>query len=114
MATRAPISFLKPDGTLTDKLCHLLKEIFITFDKDQDGVLSREELKHYFSILSGVQLSEESLDLTMLMISGNIIGFTLTDFFSFYEYQTHHYYNETMKDLSRLYNQKTIQERLFT
>jgi len=112
MATRVQISFLKPDGTLTDKLCLLLKEIFVTFDKDKDNFLSREELRHYFSVLSGIRLPDEQLDFAMLMISGNTTGFTLDDFCSFYEYQTHHYYNETIKDLSRLYSQKTIAERL--
>ncbi|OUM61886.1 hypothetical protein PIROE2DRAFT_62237 [Piromyces sp. E2] len=112
MATRVQISFLKPDGTLTDKLCHLLREVFVTFDKDNDGMLSREELRHYFSVLSGIRLPDEQLDLDMLMISGNTVGFTLEDFYSFYEYQTHHLYNETIKDLSRLFSQKTIQERL--
>lgn len=51
------ISFLNDDGTLTDKLCLLLKEIFAEFDYDKDGILSREELRHYLSILNGERVS---------------------------------------------------------
>jgi len=50
MATpRKTIALLNNEGTLTQPLCLLLKEIFIKYDLDKDGMLNRKELNNYFS-----------------------------------------------------------------
>jgi len=56
-SSQKTISLLNEDGTLTEKLCFLLKEIFISFDYDKDNMLSREELRHYFSTLNGERVN---------------------------------------------------------
>jgi len=46
------ISLLNVEGTLTDKFRELLREVFVKYDSDKDGMLNREELKKYFSSVS--------------------------------------------------------------
>ncbi|KAG4095550.1 hypothetical protein H8356DRAFT_1686130 [Neocallimastix lanati (nom. inval.)] len=111
-SSQKTISLLNEDGTLTEKLCFLLKEIFISFDYDKDNMLSREELRHYFSTLNGERIEDSSLDMAMMITSGNTVGFMLKDFYAFYEFQTKFNTIETISDLSKLFSQETLIERL--
>ncbi|ORX85137.1 hypothetical protein BCR32DRAFT_276555 [Anaeromyces robustus] len=116
MATTEPtdttIHFLKKDGTISNALCSIVKEIFVKYDMDKDGMLSKEELRHYFSTLNNERLEDPSLDLCMMIINGNTIGFTLDDFYKFYEFQSRFKPGETFSDLSKQYSQRTLLERL--
>jgi len=50
--------------------------------------------------------------MAMMITSGNTVGFMLKDFYAFYEFQTKFNTIETISDLSKLFSQKTLIERL--
>ncbi|OUM56759.1 hypothetical protein PIROE2DRAFT_22930, partial [Piromyces sp. E2] len=88
-------------GTLTDKFCALLKEIFMKFDLDKDGLLSREEVRNYFSTLNGEYLMDFSLNIALLKTCGHTNGFYLNDFYKYYVDQTREDVDETYLDLKK-------------
>jgi len=50
--------------------------------------------------------------MAMMITSGNTVGFMLKDFYAFYEFQTKFNTIETISDLSKLFSQETLIERL--
>lgn len=54
-STNKTIAFLNNDGTITEKLRSLLREVFINYDLDKDGMLNRKELNNYFSSIGDGQ-----------------------------------------------------------
>jgi len=104
--------FFNEDGTLTDKFSTLLKEIFMKYDLDKDGMLDREEIRNYFSTLNGEYLNDFSLNLALLKTCGHTDGFYLKDFYQFYIDQTNEDICETYLDLKKQFNEETIINRL--
>ncbi|OUM56443.1 hypothetical protein PIROE2DRAFT_18955 [Piromyces sp. E2] len=106
------ISLLNNEGTLTESFRRLLKEVFIKYDLDKDGILNKEELKYYFSSVSDGPYDDSGMDLIMLCMCGRTDRFTLEDFYTFYEFQSRHNSYEVLDDLLRLYSKDVILERL--
>jgi len=52
------------------------------------------------------------MDLTMMCMCGRTDGFTLKDFYTFYEFQSKYNSYEVLDDLLRLFPQEVILERL--
>jgi len=57
-------------------------------------------------------MDDSGLDLTMMCMGGSTEGFSLKDFYTFYEFQSKYNPYEVIDDLLKLFSQETIIEKL--
>jgi len=101
------------DEWFTPECESLLKEIFETFDLDKDGYWNEKEMDSYFSKTNGKKLSSDDYKEIIESFDVNAKNeLSLRGFYELYHLQTLNYKDETINDFLKIYDEKTLYEKL--